>query len=510
MKKSQNQNNNNNNKRTISIRTKLLGIFLLTTIIIFAVNLYIYFGINQMLQRIDNIYESNAYLNELQNALSCVQESMTEYLNTKTSDSMGDYFVDEQNYNEMLTALNQKVISNDIDMMEKNIYGMSQSYLELTMDAVEAKWGRNVERYKLLYEETEVMYSYLNAYIYSLNNTRFENNTIQYKKLLDALEYSEKVNVLTLFFVGFLNALLLFMLTSSITEPLKQLADRANHVSDGDLEIALLDNEGNDEVAVLTRAFNEMIVNLKNHIQKLRESLEKENEMKEWELLMEAHLKDAKLKYLQAQINPHFLFNTLNAGAQLAMMEGADKTYQYVQNVADFFRYNVKRDDEPVTLSNEIDLVDNYIYILNVRFSGEIKYRKNIDEDLIKVQVPGMILQPLVENAVSYGIRGIDREGIIELSVQHEGERICVSVRDNGIGIPEEKIKQILEDRLEADREKSDSNGVGLNNVMNRLKLFYKREDVIEITSAGENMGTEVAIFIPVEERENKGGKEDV
>lgn len=183
MKKSQNQNNNNNNnnKRTISIRTKLLGIFLLTTIIIFAVNLYIYFGINQMLQRIDNIYESNAYLNELQNALSCVQESMTEYLNTKTSDSMGDYFVDEQNYNEMLTALNQKVISNDIDMMEKNIYGMSQSYLELTMDAVEAKRGRNVERYKLLYEETEVMYSYLNAYIYSLNNTRFENNTIQYK-----------------------------------------------------------------------------------------------------------------------------------------------------------------------------------------------------------------------------------------------------------------------------------------------------------------------------------------
>lgn len=96
---------------------------------------------------------------------------------------------------------------------------------------------------------------------------------------------------------------------------------------------------------------------------------------------MEAHLKDAKLKYLQAQINPHFLFNTLNAGAQLAMMEGADKTYQYVQNVADFFRYNVKRDDEPVTLSNEIELVDNYIYILNVRFSGEIKYRKNIDED---------------------------------------------------------------------------------------------------------------------------------
>ena len=108
------------------------------------------------------------------------------------------------------------------------------------------------------------------------------------------------------------------------------------------------------------------------------------------------------------QINPHFLFNTLNAGAQLAMMEGADRTYEYVQNVAQFFRYNVKKNNETVSLRDEIELVDNYIYILNVRFSGDIHFEKHIDESLTNIQVPSMLLQPIVENSINYGIRDIE------------------------------------------------------------------------------------------------------
>ncbi|MBQ5675913.1 MAG: histidine kinase, partial [Lachnospiraceae bacterium] len=127
---------------------------------------------------------------------------------------------------------------------------------------------------------------------------------------------------------------------------------------------------------------------------------------------MENHLKDAQLKYLQAQINPHFLFNTLNAGAQLAMMEDANRTYEYIQKVAELFRYNIKKSNEIVTLREEIDLIDNYIYILNVRFSGEIQYIKQIEEavkdKLDEITLPGMILQPIIENSVNYGIRNID------------------------------------------------------------------------------------------------------
>ena len=97
------------------------------------------------------------------------------------------------------------------------------------------------------------------------------------------------------------------------------------------------------------------------------------------ELIMEGHLKDAQLKYLQAQINPHFLFNTLNAGAQLAMMEGADKTCLFVENMAEFFRYNLKKISQDATIEEEINLVDSYVYILNVRFVGEIRFQKRIE-----------------------------------------------------------------------------------------------------------------------------------
>lgn len=146
--------------------------------------------------------------------------------------------------------------------------------------------------------------------------------------------------------------------------------------------------------------------------------------------------------------------------------------------------------------------MDNYVYILNVRFSGEIHFRKNVDESLTHVQVPSMILQPVVENCVNYGIRNIDWEGCIELSVFKEEDRICISIRDNGIGMSEEKIKKIMNSRLrEADLEQN-SNGIGLDNVIGRLRLFFGMEEVMEITSPGKNMGTEVAIFIPYKEKE--------
>ena len=161
-----------------------------------------------------------------------------------------------------------------------------------------------------------------------------------------------------------------------------------------------------DEVGVVTMAFNQMVSSIPGYMERLRVSMEKEQFMKEKELLMEANLKDARLKILQAQINPHFLFNTMNAGTQLAMMEHADKTYEYIQNVASFFRYNISKNDE-VTLRQEIELVDIYIYILNVRFSGDIHFTKNIEDDsLLDIMLPSMIIQPIVENSINYGILG--------------------------------------------------------------------------------------------------------
>jgi sensor histidine kinase YesM len=242
-------------------------------------------------------------------------------------------------------------------------------------------------------------------------------------------------------------------------------------------------------------------MSIKEYIRRIRAQVVTESAMKEKSLLMENHLKDAQLKYLQAQINPHFLFNTLNAGAQLAMMEGADRTNEYIRNMADFFRYNVKKDNEVVTISEEIGLVDSYIYILNVRFSGDIRFRKVIDETLLSVRVPSMIIQPLVENSIKYGApdpEDGESRGEVVLSLYKKDDMACIEVSDKGPGMPEETVERILA-RESVGTDHDETKGIGLNNVISRLDLFYDgREGVDIISNAGE--GTRIIIKIPMEQ----------
>lgn len=485
--------------RDISLQTKLALTLVTTSFIIFIVNLFMYININNMVSRLDGVYQGNLQLNELDQALMDVQASMTTYLNTKTSDSMEEYYRSEQSYRSMTEELNDSVSSDELKLMERNIRRLSADYLELTNQAVEAKRGRNVEKYKVRYDSASRLYDYISTYIYSLNNQQFKNNSYTHEALSISFKSLELVSNAILICVVFCNLALTIVLTRTITNPLKTLASAANEVAKGNFDLELLEVQSMDEVGVVTKAFNKMIVNTRAYIKRIRTSMEKERVMKEKELLMEAHLKDAQLKYLQAQINPHFLFNTLNAGAQLAMMEDADKTYEYVQNMAEFFRYNMKKNNEIVTLREEIELVDSYIYILNVRFSGEIHFEKRIDKRFHNVPVPGMILQPIVENSINYGIHDIDWEGRILLSVYETEGNICISIKDNGIGILQEKIEKILSGGLKNEDISGKSNGIGLDNVINRLKLFLDSEDVMEIVSEGENMGTEVRIYLPAQ-----------
>lgn len=480
----------------MTLQQKLIALFGLTSVVILAVNICTFAVISRMMGRVEDVYISNVNLNDLSDGLEELQMSMSDYLRTKTSDAMEQYYRSEQGYRELLDTLNTQVTDNELLLTEKNIYSLSQNYLELTSEIIQAKRGRNVEKYASLYGEASAMYDEVHTFIYSLNNEQFRNNSATYRALVESLRYMELITVIVLLLVLLGNASLIVMSTKMITEPLKLLAATADEVAKGNFEVAGLPVQQMDEVGIVTGAFNQMVTSIRNYIEQLRQTLERENQLKERELLMQSHLKDAQLKYLQAQINPHFLFNTLNAGAQLAMMEDAEKTEQFLLNVSAFFRYNVRKDDQPVTLGEEIRLVDNYVYIINVRFAGEILFEKDVDESLNKVPVPGMILQPLVENAVNYGVRNIDWKGRIELSVRHTGDHISISVWDNGAGMTKERIRQVLSGEL-TEEASSGSNGVGMQNVIQRLNLFFDDQAQMEIFSEGHNMGTEVVITIP-------------
>lgn len=489
--------------RQLSLQAKMSSIFILANFVVFAVTLILILGINSMSSEIDTVYQGNLRLNELSDALTAVQDSMTDYLNSKTSDSLEEFYRNEQAYSQMVQEMSDEVTGAAFQRMERSIRHMSEEYLEFVGQTIEAKRGRNVEKYRVRYENATQMYEYINTYIYSLNNEQFRSNSENYSRLSGAFRSFEMMSVIALTIVIVLSVCMVVKLTGDIISPLKNLAVTADEVAGGNFDTDLLQVQSEDEIGVVTRAFNQMIVSIRQYLERLRQSMEIQRSLMEKELLMEAHLKDAQLKYLQAQINPHFLFNTLNAGAQLAMMEGADRTYDYVQNVAEFFRYNVKKSNDIVTIRKELELVDHYIYILNVRFSGDIHYQKNISEELLECSMPSMILQPIVENCVNHGIREMNGEGRIWLKVFRDGEdTVEISIRDNGIGMDQDTIEKILSGDYHAEQQTSGSNGIAMGNVIARLRLFTQNESVMKIQSDGKAQGTEVILYLPVKERE--------
>lgn len=177
-------------------------------------------------------------------------------------------------------------------------------------------------------------------------------------------------------------------------------------------------------------------------------------------------------------------------------MEGADRTYEYVQKVAQFYRYNMKKSEETVTIAEEIEMVDYYIYILNVRFAGDIHYEKYVDQSLLAVEMPGMILRPIVENCINHGIREMGDEGIICLSLYRKDEKVCISVKDNGVGMSEDVIRKVMDGTYREDGMAAGSNGIGMDNVISRMKLFTGSEDVMVIKSDGAGKGTEVCLYL--------------
>lgn len=483
--------------KTMSLQQKLTGIFVLAAFIILAVNLYTYSVVNSMTGRVEDVYLGNVRMNELSAALDKVQESTEEYLNTRSSEAMDAYYRSEQEFRQQMEGLNTVITDDEMLLAEKNIRGLSEDYLSLAEEIIQAKRGRNVERYSQLFEEAGSLYEEIHTYIYSLNNEQFKNNSETYQILMRSLNFTEMITIAVLLVVFLGNISLIIVSTRMMTKPLQRLAESADEVARGNFQIEEIPVQNLDEVGVVTGAFNQMVESIRNYIEQLRETMEKENRLKERELMMQSHLKDAQLKYLQAQINPHFLFNTLNAGAQLAMMEDAERTGEFLENVAGFFRYNVRKHDQDASLQEEINLVDNYVYILNVRFGGEIHFTKEIDESLMEVRLPSMILQPLVENAVNYGIRGVEWEGHIELTVCRKNGQISISIWDNGAGMEQERIRQVLAGEAREDDLASSSNGVGIWNVLERLKLYFHERACLTIWSEGKNKGTEVEILIP-------------
>ena len=214
---------------------------------------------------------------------------------------------------------------------------------------------------------------------------------------------------------------------------------------------------------------------------------------------------EAELHALQNQINPHFLYNTLEMIRSSALRQGNQDVAEMVESLALQFRYCINNQGELATLQQELDHVHNYLLIQRYRFGDRIRYEECLPEDdqmLMNCKLPILTLQPIIENSLVHGISPQVEGGCITLRVRASSMRLYISVEDDGIGIPESELKvmrQRLQDDIPVPREGSrkHSSGIALSNVNRRIHLYFGKNYGVEVTST-VGMGTSVSLVLPI------------
>ena len=280
-----------------------------------------------------------------------------------------------------------------------------------------------------------------------------------------------------------------------IVHPILKLAEYAKRIAKNDFYIEDLPVENNDEVGELTHAFNKMKFATGEYIRALEESrkaMDLFHAEEVQKLEAERRLETMKLEVLVNQVNPHFLFNTLNVIGGMAMLENAETTEKMIMALSNLFRYNLKNSSSEASLSQELNVARDYMYIQQMRFGERLRFEIDCAMEESEAIIPTFTFQPLVENAIIHGLSPKEEGGKIHIRVWEKNNDIFITVHDTGMGMSEEKLEQ-LKKKLEEGNVSRESIGVG--NVYRRFKIMYP-EGQFTIYSR-ENKGTLIKLRIP-------------
>lgn len=277
-------------------------------------------------------------------------------------------------------------------------------------------------------------------------------------------------------------------LSTAITRPIKQLSDSMREVEKGNFERAKLEVRGENEISRLNTNFNLMTAEIK-HL--MDQNLEEQRQKRKSELMA-----------LQAQINPHFLYNTLDSIIWMAEWGKNKEVVTMTSSLAKLLRQSISNQNEMVRVEDEVEYTRSYLVIQKMRYKDKLEYDIVVEPKILDFRVAKLILQPLVENAIYHGIKYKEGKGKVLVEGFLRGSELILRITDNGIGMNEQRLAQIFEKR-ETDRKR---NSVGVLNVHERIRLYYGKEYGLTFESV-EGMGTKVEIHIPY--MEAKTGETD-
>lgn len=312
----------------------------------------------------------------------------------------------------------------------------------------------------------------------SFNNWQFVC-LVPISRLISEAQLIRRVTLISSIVSVLLFTFFSYFVIRQYTKPIHQIAEEMKNVQLRDW-LPSITYKGNDEISYLTDQFNSMTARLKD----LAEELVEER----------TRFHKQQVDTLMVQINPHFLYNTLEVVNWMARANQVPEIAEIIKAISGMMRYSLKQDTGYVSLKDELTYIQEYLYIQKVRFEDKFEVKTIVDEECLEIQIPKLILQPLIENSILHGFKGIKHKGLICLKVQKEAGSLRLVIEDNGRGMKIDPVSGLPMSRT-ADSNQ-DHHGMGLNNINQRIRLIYGKNYGMTINSS-EGQGSQICLLLP-------------
>lgn len=439
-------------------------------------------NLNQYNHVIQQYYSFTALSNEINQAYI----DLNSYIQNPNHEIRDKYSQSMDNAKSAITDIKDSSAEPDIYYA---MVGIENMILEADRINREIMEQLNLDSFNDIYAshmESQTLLNYINI---SLASTNKLQNEFTQARLFEMTErFYLILTGLAVFSSITIAALIVFSVNFSrrLSTPLRQISEQARELAGGNLDARDIPEQGFIEFSMIASSLNTMKSELAQTIAKIREQSDIALKLQKSELenlRISNDLKNTELRVMQAQINPHFLFNTLNSISRLALHSGDEEVVNLIEALSRMLRYNLNHIDRAITLREEIENLENYFYIQEIRFRNKLLLTIENNSRRQDLQMPCLTLQPILENAIMHGLKPYNYEGSVRITISDREAYTEVLIRDDGIGMQPEEMARMVNGTYENDTEAAKHTSIGFKNVMGRLNAFFSEDDCVSVAS---------------------------
>lgn len=479
--------------------------FLLTLLMQYAINSYqVRYVLHPLEERTNNIQAISQFLNTVDGFMSQLAQFRWDY---------GDGKKLEENLQAKQLAGDDTLITihSELGQVTEEQYLLA-SAMRTTYSTLKANTGKLLEQLSagdttsasnIYYSTVLPCGTYLLEYSKELLEQAILDNQSAYREILTLSNTLRTMQLMALM-LCLCMAVPLAVSVRALFRSVGSLSAASRNISNGDLDTPDLVTDEENEIGDMTRAFNEMKHSMKHQVALLEERNEMEQQLLRWEneaLEAQNLMERSQLQLLRSQIDPHFLFNTLNVIMYTARQENGEKTHQMLESLSRLFRYSLGSNEMQVPLSREIHVINSFFLLYQARFGERVQLKWEIspEVDVTTAMIPSFLLQPLVENAFKHGLAPKEEAGLVAIRIDAQGDVLLIEVADNGVGISQQ-VLELLHEKINT--REIPSAHIGVLNVAARLRLLGGGCG-LEIDSQ-KGQGTKVTMRLPLVEMEEE------